>query len=458
MSSNRTHQVGTRGTRKSALSRRRMLKAGGAAALLAGGAPSIIIPGRARAQQKTLKILQWKHFVPSYDEWFNKTYVKEWGETNGTQVIVDNVGLGDITARAAAEAAAQEGHDLVMLLEPPAVHEDQVIDHREIYEECEGRYGAAPDFAIRSTYNPKTDKYFSFCNAFLPAVLTYRKDLWDAVGATPDSWDDIRRGGRQIKLLHERPVGISLAPEPNSNHTMRAIMYSFGSSEQDPAGNLALKSKQTLEAIKYVKALYEQAMTEEVLTWDPTSNNSFMVAGTGCLTLDTMSIARASEKLQRPFANDLRLAKAPEGPAGRLAPSFSTVTYFVWNFAKNIEGASQFLVDYTGHTRQGFLASGFQNMPSFPDAVPDLAQLVANDASAAPPDKYSVLADGATWTTNVGYPGYTNAAIAEVMNRGLIPTMFAQAATGQLTPEEALDQADNEVRRIFQKWKDRGKV
>jgi hypothetical protein len=31
-------------------------------------------------------------------------------------------------------------------------------------------------------------------------------------------------------------------------------------------------------------------------------------------------------------------------------------------------------------------------------------------------------------------------------------------STGQLTPEEALDQADSEVRRIFQKWKERGKV
>jgi multiple sugar transport system substrate-binding protein len=258
--------------------------------------------------------------------------------------------------------------------------------------------------------------------------------------------------------LHENPVGISLAPEPNSNHTMRAIMYSFGSSVQDTNGTPVLKSKQTLEAIKYVKALYEEAMTEEVLTWNPTSNNSFMVSGTGCLTLDTMSIARASEKLERPFANDLQLAKAPEGPAGRLAPSFSILTYFIWTFAKNIQGARQFLVDYTGHTRAGFLASGFQNMPSFPDAVPDLTQLVGTDVNATPPDKYGVLAAAASWTTNVGYPGYTSAATAEIMDRGLIPTMFAKAATGDLTPEETLNQADHEVRAIFGKWKEIGKI
>ena len=34
---------------------------------------------------------------------------------------------------------------------------------------------------------------------------------------------------------------------------------------------------------------------------------------------------------------------------------------------------------------------------------------------------------------------------------GLIPTAFAQAATGELTAEEALDQVHGEVRRIFQK-------
>jgi multiple sugar transport system substrate-binding protein len=146
------------------------------------------------------------------------------------------------------------------------------------------------------------------------------------------------------------------------------------------------------------------------------------------------------------------------GPVGRIAPSFGFLTYVIWNFAANIEGAKRFLVDHVAASRQAFLASGFQNMPSFPDTVPDLAAVVANDASATPPDKYEVLVDAHAWTTNVGHPGYTNAAIAEVYDSGLIPAMFAQAATGRLTPEEALDHADGEVRGIFQKWKEAGKV
>jgi multiple sugar transport system substrate-binding protein len=457
MSGNPNHQVATRKTAKSTVSRRRLLKTGAAAALMAGAASSII-PGRARAQQKTLKILQWKHFVPSYDEWFNKTYVKEWGEANDTQVIVDNIGLGELNQRADAEAEAQSGHDLVLFLTPAGMYEDHVIDHREIYEECEHRYGKVAEFGARSTYNPKTSKYYGFSPSYQPPVIIYRKDLWAAARALPNSWADVLDGGRRIKLLHQTPVGFSLAPENNSDQTMRAIMYSFGSSEQDEQGNPALDSKETLEVIKYVKALYEEAMTKDVLTWDPSSNNRFMLEGEGCLTLDTVSVPRASESIRLPIAKDLWLSGAPEGLTARLAPPFSYSTYIIWSFADNIAGAKQFLVDLIGHSRDAFLASGFQNTPAFPDTVPDLATVVANDAVASPPDKYALLANVASWTTNVGHPGYTNPAISEIFHKGLISTMCAQAATGRLTPEEALDQADKEMRQIFQKWKKRGKV
>jgi multiple sugar transport system substrate-binding protein len=438
-------------------SRRRLLKSAGAAALIAGIAPGIASQP-ARGQQKTLKILQWKHFVPGYDKWFNETYVRKWGADNNTQVIVDHVGLADIDGRARAEAVAQRGHDMVLFIEPPSVYEDHVIDHREIYEESERLYGKAALFAVKSTYNPYTRKYFGYCPYYAPAVTTYRKDLWDAVGTTPDSWEKILDGGRKIKLLREKPVGLSLAPEHNSEHTVRAIMYSFGSSEQDPDGKPALKSKATMEAIKYAKALYEEAMPKDVPEWDAASNNRFMLNDEGCLTLDTLSIARASENLKLPITSELRLAKTPQGPAARLGPSFGMLTFIIWNFAENIEGAKRFLVDYTANLRPGLLASGFQNMPSFPDSVPDLGTLVDHDPAAGPSGRYRLLAEAPAWTTNMGHPGHTNPAIAEVYKKGLMPTMFARAATGRLTPEQALDQADAELRRIFQKWKESGKV
>src|SRR5215831_13714737 len=103
------------------VSRRQFLHTAGSAALAASIGAYIIIPGRASAQQKTLKILQWSHFVPGYDKWFNDTYVKEWGAKHNTNVMVDNIGLAEINSPAVDEVAAQKGHDLYMFVAPPPV-------------------------------------------------------------------------------------------------------------------------------------------------------------------------------------------------------------------------------------------------------------------------------------------------------------------------------------------------
>ena len=440
------------------MTRRQLLHTAGAAALAAGVGASIIVPGRASAQQKTLRILQWNHFVPAYDKWFNETYVKEWGEKHNTQVIVENVGQGDILHLAAEESKAQHGHDLFAHTHPVPAYEDEVIDHREIYEECAHKYGTAHDLALKTTYNPKTQKFWGFSDYYYILPTNYRKDLWDAVGTVPATWEDVRQGGRKIKLLHDKPLGIGLGGDTDGEAAVRALLYSFGASEQDADNRPALKSPAALEAFKFVKALYEESMTHEVLTWDTVSNNRLMLEGAGSLVLNAISIPRTAENTKNPVGKQLWLTPVPQGPMRRLTPMNGIQSYFIWKFATNIDGAKQFLVDYMGQFRHGYLASELYNMPSFPHTVPDLQHLCAHDAKATPPDKYQLLSDAGTWTTNIDYPGYTNAAVAEIYNSGLIGKLMGQAATGKLTPEEALNQADAQVQRIFQKWRELGKI
>jgi multiple sugar transport system substrate-binding protein len=274
----------------------------------------------------------------------------------------------------------------------------------------------------------------------------------------PDSWDDIRAGGKKIKQKHNIPVGIGLASEIDTNMAMRAIMYAFGASEQDAEGNPALKSKETLEAIKFVKALYEEAMTDEVFTWEASSNNRLMLAGQGSLTLNAISITREGEKQKLPVADNIWLAKAAKGPVRRMGLEHVMDVYVIWKFAEYIDGAKQFLVDYIGNFKQAFLASEYYNFPCFTQALTDFKSLIANDPNAKPADKYKILEDSLEWATNVGYPGYANAAIDEIFSTWVISTMFAQAASGKLSPEDAMNQADQEVKRIFKKWKAKGKV
>ena len=438
------------------LHRRDFVKTAGRAGLALGA--SLVAPHWAVAAQKTLKILQWNHFVPEYDEWFNNKYVKKWGEENDTTVIVDNVDMTRLNSLAAAEIAAQRGHDLVMFLLPPSSMEDHAIDHKEIYEECARRYGKPIDLATKSTYNPKTRKFYGFSDSYVPDPVNYRKDLWDDVGVSPTTWEDIRTGARKIKQKHGIAAGFGLASELDTNMALRSIMATFGSSEQNAEGRPVLKSPATLEALKFVKALYKESMTDEVFTWDASSNNRMMLAGRGSVTLNAISVTRTGENQKIPVSDKIWLAKAAQGPMHQVGLQHLLDVYVIWKFADNIKGAKKFLVDFVGDSREVFLASQFYNFPCFPQTVPDLQALIAADPKAVPANKYKVFRDVTEWTVNLGYPGYANAATDEIYKTWLISTMFATCASGRMSPEDALDEADKICRDIFLKWNTQGKV
>jgi len=440
------------------LSRRRFISTAATAALAAAVAPSILNTAKAKSTRKTLKILQWNHFVPGFDRWFNNEYVKAWGEKNDTEVIVTNVGMTSINSRAMAEVTAQRGHDMVLFLSPPPSFEQHAIDHSDVWKECERRYGKPSPLAVKSSFNPKTGRYYGFSDSYTPDPVNYRKDLWDDVGVFPDTWDDVRVGGRKIFERHGIPVGLGLAPELDSNMALRSLLHAFGASVQDESGRPALKSRQTLEAVKFTNALFKEAMTEEVFTWDPSSNNRLLLAGRGSLALNAISITRTGENKKIPLSDRIWLAKAAEGPAGRVGLQHLVNVYVIWKFAENKEGAQQFLVDYTGEFRRAFMASEFYNFPSFPAGVPDLGELIAEDPKATPTDKYNVFSDVSDWITNVGHPGHANAAIDEIFSNWTISKMFAHAAAGKLSPQEAVNAADREVRQTFAKWQQLGLV
>ena len=438
--------------------RRKLIKSAGAMGLAAGAGP-FVFSRSAHAATKTLKILQWSHFVPAYDKWFDNTYTKEWGEKNDTQVIVDHVGISALNSRAAAEVSAQKGHDLFMFLWPPPTYETQVVDHKEIYDECTKKHGKPIDLAVKSTYNPKTKKYFAFSDSFVPDPVNYRIDLWSEQGVPkgPASWDEVLAVGAKIKKKSSIPVGIGLSAELDTAMAMRTILFAFGGSVQDEQGTVNLDSKHTLEAMKFVKALYEQTMTPEVLAWDPSSNNRALLAGKLSLCLNAISTTRAAENEKLPIADQLGLTPALKGAVRAIGLEHVMDCYVIWKFAQNIDGAKKFLVDYIDNFEQGFKNSEYYNFPCFTSTVPDLKKLLADDPHK-PLGKYTVLADALSWATNVGYPGYANAAIDEIFNTWVLNTMFAIAATGNMPIETAIKEADKKCKAIFVKWHDKGLV
>jgi len=437
------------------VSRRDFIKIAGAGGIAAGAlGPAFLFPERAAAQQKTLKILQWAHFVPAYDKWFNETFAKQWGEKHNTNVIVDNINLTELKTRGAAEAQAKKGHDIFMFLSPPASYEDQVLDMTHVYQEVEKKHGKKIDLAHKSTFNPKTKKYFAFSDSYAPDPGNWHKDWWTEAGFPngPDTWEDLRVGAKKIKDKSGIPCGLGFSQELDTSMALRALLWSFGGAEQDEAGNVTINSKNTIEALKFAKALYTETETPIVFTWTPPSNNQAMLGGQVSYVANAISITRQAEREKNPLNSKIMISRALKGPVRRIAAEHVMNCYVIWDFAENKDGAQQFLIDYIDAFHDGFVAGQFYNFPCFPTTVPNLKQEIAKDDRADPANKYAVLGDVLDWATNVGYPGYATAGIDEAFNTWVLPTMFAKVARGDVSPEDAAKAAEAEYKRIFERW------
>ena len=445
--------------------RREIIKRAGAGTILVvyGGAlPKTAAAGvpkyRARELAGTLKIIQWSHFVPAYDKWFDNVYIKRWGQANDTEVIVDHINQADIPARAAAEVAAQSGHDIFFFLSPPAAYEDQVINHAEIVQEVTKKRGKMKPVALKSTYNPKTKKFFAFSDNYVPDPANYRTDLWGEVGLKPTSWDNVLKAAPKLRAMGH-PIGIGMSNEIDSNVALTAMMMCFGSFIQNKEHRVVLDSKATVNVLKFARELYRQGMSNEIFAWTAASNNQAMLAGRLSMAMNAISITRSAELLNPDLASKIELLPIPKGPNGRLGLEHVMGAYVVWKFAKNKPMAQKFLADLEIKYIGAFENSKFYNFPSWPASVPNIARRVERDAVAKPSGKYKILAEIADkYTLNPGWPGNTNAGIDEIFSKFLIPQMFAEVAQGKRTPEEAAKVYDRSFRGIFQKWRNLGKI
>ncbi|HEX7929272.1 MAG TPA: carbohydrate ABC transporter substrate-binding protein, partial [bacterium] len=171
------------------------------------------------------------------------------------------------------------------------------------------------------------------------------------------------------------------------------------------------------------------------------------------LMIDVKDKSGAMQKV--PVADRIFLNKSAKGHTRQMGLEHVMSVYTIWQFAENKEGAQQFLIDLVKNYDKAFLASEFYNFPSFTKTVPKLQEYLKKDSKSVPADKYAVLSDALSWATNVGYPGYSNAAVGEAWDTWVINTMFAKAATGQMSPEAALDEAEKRCQAIWAKWKEK---
>lgn len=412
-----------------------------------------------------LRILQWSHFVPNYDSWFDQ-FAAEWGEANSVDVTVDHVNIAELNPSLSAAIDAGEGPVLVELPLAAANFIEGVHDLTDLNMRAQEMFGEQAETCTANSYLPATDTWYGYCHGWVPDPGDYDRALWADVGFPdgPATWQDLLDGGSAIFEQHGVPLGLGLSPEIDSNMAMRALIWSFGGSVQDADECVVINSPEVIEATEFLVELYNNAMTEEVFSWDAASNNQGLIAGELSYILNSISAYRSLQKIDPEAADNIGFVPALSGPNGdQHASAHLWYIYVIPNYVEvdspEYRAAEEFLIYHTSNYNQATFNSELYNFPAFPPTVPQLEGWLNNDPfGSRPADKLTVLLTAEDWVTYLGWPGPSNPAVAEVYATNIIPTMMGQAALGELTPEEAVAEAEAQINDIFTKWRDRGFV
>ncbi|HXU89095.1 MAG TPA: extracellular solute-binding protein [Methylomirabilota bacterium] len=397
------------------------------------------------AQSKELKILAWSHFVPAYDKWLDQ-FVSEWAAKNNVRAVIDHIPHLQIPPKIAAEVATQSGHDIVQLAgSGTEKFAPALVDVQELADKLGRRHGGWTPLA--ENYSTYKGRFYSIPDYFIDFPGLYRKDLWSEIGMPngPDTWDELLQGGRKLKAKGF-PVGIGLAHHNDSRNSWRAIMWCYGGSEVAKDGKtITWNSKEVREGLKFIKALYKETMTPEVLAWDDASNNRFLASGRGSWIHNPISAYRTIEGSDKALAEKIHIQLSPRGPAGRL--SFANcVAYGVTQFSKNQDTAKAFLEALTDNFTDAFRASTGYNNPFLKKYAKGPLPIISEDP------KLKLLEKSPEYHYTVGYPGPLTPAADEIYQQFVMIDTVAQFCSDRLDLEAAVKWGEEKIRGIYAKF------
>jgi len=411
-----------------------------------------------------LHIVQWSHFVPQYDIWFDP-FAQDWGAANNVTVSVDHVGIPDLDPALAAAIDAGDGPTMFEFLFAPSAFVNGLHDLTDVNMEAQERFGEQIENCEMSSYLPAADMWYGFCHGWVPDPADYVRSLWADAGLAdgPSTWAELLEGGSSIYSQTDVPLGIGMSPELDSNMAARALIWSYGGSIQDENENVVIDSPEVVEAVQYMVDLYQGAMRpDSVFDWTAATNNQGLIAGDLSYIMNSISAYRSLQKIDPEAADDIGFGPALEGPRGdRWASSHVWAIYVIPNYVEGaeLEAAKAFMLHLAANYNQATFNSELYTFPAFGDTVPQLSDWLANDPfGSRPADKLALLGEAHEWTAWIGFPGPANPATGEVFGTFVIPTMMARAARGEVTPAEAVCEAHTAIEQIFDKWRAEGLV
>src|SRR5205085_5485013 len=302
-------------------------------------------------------LLQWNHFIPTADPFF-KQQAADWGKQTGVNMTVETINANDLVPRFTASIQGQSGPSISQMqyLAPHSFAEG-LYDLSDLANEIQPNFGKFYDQV--NTSASVEGKYRAVPYAIFGNAEVYRKDYFQQAGAkVPETWDDFHDAVKKCAAI-SKPIGQTFAQTFGDAPTFfYPLMWSYGGKEvQDDGKTIAINSKETIEAVKFAKAIWDDGLGHRAASWDDSGNNTAFLADELSSTLNGASIYFVGAGLDgknapKPWADQMDHFLPPKGPAAQFG-WFTAFTHGIPTYVKGKDAdASKELLRYIYDPKQ----------------------------------------------------------------------------------------------------------
>jgi multiple sugar transport system substrate-binding protein len=396
----------------------------------------------------SLRVLRPSKFVQG-DETLFLENSKKFTDATGVQVTVTSESWEDLRPKTATAAAIGSGPDIVCAWsDDPHKFASQCVDLTDLATYLGDKYGGWWPIVEKYGRDQNTGKWIAMPIGGSGNRVVYRKSWVGEAGyeTVPGDLDGFLAMARKLKA-NGHPIGFALGNATgDGNSWCHWLMWTHGGSLTDEDNQVTINSKETIEALKYGKALAETFIPGAASWLDPSNNKAFL-AGEVSATGNGISIYYAAKNSQdaavKAMSEDIFHARMPIGPAGRPTERALIVNPMVFTHSKYPNAAKEylrFMMEEEQYLPWLTASIGYWNHPL---QAYDKAPIWTDDPKHEP--YQHVLAD-AIWD---GYRGDVGEASAATTADFVVVQMVASVATGQATPEEAAAEAERRARRYY---------
>lgn len=395
----------------------------------------------------SLRVLRPSKFVQG-DETLFLENTKKFSEQHGIEVVVNSESWEDLRPKTATAAAIGSGPDIVLAWsDDPHKFASKCLDLTDLATYLGEKYGGW--YPLAETYGKGKDgNWIAMPIGASAGRVVYRKSWVNEAGfeTVPEDLDGFLNLMRKLKE-QGHPGGFALGNAVgDANAWCHWLLWSHGGAMVDENDQVIINSPETIEALKYGKALYETFIPGTESWLDPANNKAFLAGQVG-LTQNGISVYYAAKNSEdaaiKAMSEDIFHARMPIGPAGRPTERCLLVNSMVFNHTQYPNAAKEYLrfmyereqyepwltaaIGYWGHPLKAYEQAGIWTA----DPKHEVYKSVVADSL---PD---------------GYRGSLGEASAAVLADFVVVQMVASAATGQATPEEAAQEAERRAKRYY---------